>query len=787
MATRFSGEDINRQVRAFLARAGALLRRQYDAGFRRWLAIGVWIVFALASIVAIDLLAGTPRPDEIRSIANMPRATTVFDVADQPIFTIYQERRIEVPLSEISPHVVQAVIAIEDQRFYRHAGIDLWRIGGAMLANLRSGERAQGGSTITQQLARKSFLTDEKTIRRKLKEMFLAVRIERQFSKDEILEMYLNKIYFGDGYYGIEAAARGYFAKSAKTLGLDEAALLAGIIQAPSAYAPTEHPDRAIARRAVVLRQMVDAGFIGEAELPALQAAKLTLKNGFGNEQFGQYFKNHLTRVLIDQFGWEAVSKGGLRVYSTIDAKMQRAAEEALAEGLNAAEKQRGYRHLKKGDPRAMADGKAPEYLQGALVSLDPGTGEVRALVGGRDFEESQFNRATQAKRQAGSAFKPFVYAAAIDMGYTPATVLTGLDDPMLTPEGAWVPEDEHLESDAMTVRTALRTSSNRAAVQVLRAVGISRAVSYAERLGIEAPPVPSLVLGSGEVTPLAMTAAYGVFASGGTLNEPVFVRRVEDAEGNEIHRHVAAPQRAVSEQTAFLMAQMLSDVVNSGTGYRIRQVGFRPQAAGKTGTTNDYRDAWFVGFTPALVTGVWIGFDQPKSIISNGYAGELAAPIWGRYMREATGNKDTGWLKRPSGIVAVEVCRVTGARPTDGCRHVLTVDRDGETTERSMVGVEYFRRGTEPDELCPVHETPSFLDRMRTWVGAGPDRPAIPESSAIAVGALPPPPPPADDTAKTEPEKKRGFWSKFKSIFTGGDKDDKDEKKDPKGKGAGS
>ena len=782
MAIRFSGDDITRRARALAVRAGALLRQQYDAGYRRWLAIGVWIVFAVASIVAIDLLAGTPRPHEIRSLANMPRATTVYDVNDQPIFTIYQERRIEVPLSEVSPNVVQAVIAIEDQRFYRHSGIDVWRIGGALMANLRSGDRSQGGSTITQQLARKSFLTDDKTFRRKLKEMFLAVRIERQFSKDEILEMYLNKIYFGDGYYGIEAAARGYFAKPAKALTIEEAALLAGVIQAPSAYAPTEHPDRAMARRGVVLKQMAEAGFVKADDVPALQATKLALKNGFGNEQFGQYFKNHLTRVLIDEFGWDAVSKGGLRVYSTIDPAMQKAAEQALADGLAAAEKQRGYRHVKRGDPRATPDGQAPEYLQGALVSLDPGTGEVRALVGGRDFNESQFNRATQAKRQAGSAFKPFVYAAAIEMGYTPATLLTGLDDPMFTPEGAWVPEDEHLATDAMTVRTALRTSSNRAAVQVLRAVGIPRAVTYAERLGVDAPPVPSLVLGSGDVTLLAMTAAYGVFASAGMLHEPIFVRRIEDAEGHEIHRQSITPRRAVSEQTAFLMAQMLSDVVNSGTGYRIRQVGFRPQAAGKTGTTNDYRDAWFVGFTPTLVTGVWVGFDQPKPIVTNGYAGELVAPIWGRYMRAATGNKDSGWLKRPEGIVAVEVCRVTGARPTDGCRHVLTVNADGDMTERSMVGVEYFRRGTEPDEYCAAHENPSFFDRLRSIVGAGPDRPAIPESSAVAVGALPPAPsPPAAEAGKDEKDKKPGFWSRFKGIFTG-----KDDKKPATSKGRG-
>jgi penicillin-binding protein 1A len=780
MAGQWTRETVVAQARAWTRYSGRLLRRQYDAGPRRWAEIGVWVFFVAISVVAIDLLAGTPRPEEIRGLAQMPRATTVFDVNEQPVFTIYKERRIEVSLGDVSPHLVQAVLAIEDQRFYQHHGIDLWRVGGALVANLRNGDKSQGGSTITQQLARKSFLTDEKTIRRKLKEMFLAVRIERQFTKDQILELYLNKVYFGDGFYGIEAASRGYFGKSANALTVDEAALLAGLIQAPSAYAPTAHLERAVARRDVVLGQMHEAGFLSADAAAAFAATKVRLEDGFERERSGQYFKNHITRLLIDRFGWDAVSQGGLRVFATIDPKMQEAAEQTLAKGLGDAEKLKAFKHPRRGDPRTIQEGRAPDYLQGALVAMDPSTGEVRAMTGGRSFEESQFDRATQARRQAGSAFKPFVYAAAIDMGYTPATLLTGLDDPVLTPEGEWVPEDEHLATDVMTVRTALRTSSNRAAVQVLRAVGIPRAVSYADRLGIEAPAVPSLVLGAGDVSLLSMTAAYGVFANGGMLREPIFIRRVEDADGREIYHDESVPARAVSEQTAFLMAQMLSDVVNFGTGYRVRQVGFQQQAAGKTGTTNDYRDAWFVGFTPKLVTGVWVGFDQPKTIVAGGYAGELAAPIWGRFMRAAS-TKDAGWIKRPDGIVAVEICRLSGGLPSDGCSHVLTLAADGEPTERSYVGLEYFRRGTEPTEECPVHITPSFFDRLRGLVGAGPDRPQL-SGTAPALPAMHVPPdtvlPDANPKADDEPEEKKGFWSKFKSIFTGGGDKYKDRKK---------
>jgi penicillin-binding protein 1A len=500
-------------------------------------------------------------------------------------------------------------------------------------------------------------------------------------------------------------------------LTVDEAALLAGLIQAPSAYAPTEHLDRAIARRAVVLQQMAEAGHIDKATASALEAAPVRLKSGFPSEQTGQYFKNHITRLLVDRFGWDKVSREGLRVYATVDPKMQHAAEEELSAGLSRAERLPGYKHPRRGDPRAVRDGK-PDYLQGALVAIDPGTGEVRAMVGGRDFDESQFNRVIQAERQAGSAFKPFVYAAAMESGYTPATLITGLDDPMLAQEGAWVPEDAHVSGPSMTVRTALRTSSNRAAVQVLKAVGIQRAVSYAGRLGLEAPPVPSLVLGAGDVTLLSMTAAYGAFASGGWLRTPIFIRRVEDARGNVIFTQPVSAHQAITEQTAYQMAQMLADVVNSGTGYRARQSGFYAPAAGKTGTTNDYRDAWFVGFTPALVAGVWVGFDQPQTIMPGGYAGELAAPIWGGFMKDATSQKTSGWLKQPDGIVAVEICRMSGALPTEGCRRVLTEDRDGITTEKSFVGVEYFRRGTEPQEYCELHEPQSIGSRLRHFFG---------------------------------------------------------------------
>ena len=721
-------------------RLRALWPWHHPRGRRRWLLMGAWAAGLVFLVAAADIVVGTPRASEIRTLVHVPRATEVYDINGKMAFTIYTERRIEVPLSQVSPNVIHAVLAVEDQRFMDHAGFDPWRIAGAFVANIRHGETVQGGSTITQQLARKSFLTDDRTLRRKLKELLLAIRIERAFTKDQILEMYLNRVYFGDGYYGIEAAARGYFNKPAKDLSVEEAALLAGLIKAPSAYAPTSHLDRAVARRTIVLKQMVDAGYLDAPAEAAMEHAPVNLVDGFGHEHTGQYFKNQITRLLIERFGWDTVSQGGLRVYSTMDGRAQEAADTVLAKGLDAIEKSPGYRHPRRGDPRTVHPGQAPDYLQGALVSIDPASGEVRAMTGGRDFDESQFNRAMQAKRQPGSAFKPIVYAAALEAGYSPATLITDLDTPMMIPAGAWLPDD-HSTADSMTMRTGLRTSSNRAALQVLRAVGIPTAVSYAEKLGLQAPPVPSLVLGSGDVTVLSMASAYGVFADGGWLRTPVFIRKVEDRQGRILYQQKSEAQRAVSEETAFLMAQMLSDVITSGTGYRAREAGFKFPAAGKTGTTNDFHDAWFIGFTPDLVTSVWVGFDKPKTIAPGAYAASMAAPIWGRFMQAAAGDRNAGWIQTPNGIVAVQICKLSGALPTDACHHGVAVSDDGVATETDYVGTEFFRRGTEPTELCPIHGDPTTPRNPRSIIGSGTTRPALLPASVIPAPAAVPAP----------------------------------------------
>jgi penicillin-binding protein 1A len=741
------------------------------------------VLFFTAGTIAwfsYEITGGLPNRDAIRRIGDMARSTTIFDAADTPVFTIFKEQRYEVPLKAVSPHLVKAVLAIEDQRFYEHSGVDGVRVVAALRRNLREGRRAEGGSTITQQLARQSFLSRDKTYRRKITEVILASYLESSYTKDDILELYLNKVYFGDGLYGVEAAARGYFGKPAAALDVAESALLAGLIQSPSGYAPTVNLEKAIARRDVVLEAMASSGAIDRSRAERAKRARVRLVDGLEkDEPYGSYFKEQVRLELVDRFGWDRVYRGGLRVYTTLDSDLQQAAETHVENGLRRIEKRRAFRHAPRTGGRVESLEATP-YLQGALVAIDPSTGYVRALVGGRDFQESRFNRAVQARRQAGSAFKPFVFAAALEKGYSPGTVLTGLNNPVWTVEGDWVPEDGHSTASSMTLRTALKTSSNRAAVQLLTSVGIPSAVAYARKLQVGTPPsVPSLALGAGDVTLLSLTSAYGAFAAGGVIHPPVFLRRVEDSDGNVLYDDEKKAQRAVSEATAFLMASMLADVIDHGTGYRARQAGFTLPAAGKTGTTNDYVDAWFVGFTPSVVTGVWVGFDQPRPIVDNGYAGELAVPIWTDVMKAATKGHDPAWIARPGDVVPVNICRVSGKRPGAGCGSVQSVSRDGFLETRSAVYSELFVKGTEPSTRCTLHAAPSPFEGFTVPVAQAelplpevgdilapqaapripnPRAPPSPQPSAGVEARAPA----AAPKAEADTPRKRGFWSRL-------------------------
>ena len=654
------------------------------------------ILVVLTGWFLYQVFSGLPGKDQLRELGDTAEGTIVFDVHGRPVFSIPTQYRIEVELARMSPHLRNAVLAVEDTRFYEHDGIDGIRVVGAVLTDIKERRAAEGASTITQQLARVSFLSRDKTLRRKAREAILAQQIEKLYTKDEILEIYLNKVYFGDGLYGAEAAARGFFGKTAADVTIAEAAMLAGVIKAPSASNPSSNLERATQRRNVVLKLMREHGFIDQAEHDAAVAETVALRDNLRREDpAGLHFKEIVRRQLLERFGKDAIYQGRLRVYTTIDPDMQKAAEAAVVSSLQDIESRLG----------AAMRRKANQPLQASLLALDPATGEVRAIVGGRDTDSVGLNRALQTKRQPGSAFKPFVYAAAIENGYSPATVIDRLNQPVDTYEGAWLPEDEHSTASSMTMRTALRTSSNRAAVRMLETVGIERTVSYAKSLGVgTVPNVPSLALGSGEMTLASMTAAYAAFANGGVVHEPTFITRVEDQDGSILFQADAPSRRAISETTAFLMSTMLADVVDAGTANRARAIGFRLPAAGKTGTTNDFVDAWFVGFTPKVVAGVWVGYDTPRTIVKNGFAGQLAVPMWAKFMKSATKDHQAAWFEPPRDVVAVEVCRLSGSLPAAGCRNAASVGPTGEISYKSMVYRDYFVRGTEPRHSCDIH-----------------------------------------------------------------------------------
>ncbi|MEP7308081.1 MAG: PBP1A family penicillin-binding protein [Acidobacteriota bacterium] len=651
----------------------------------------------------------------IKTIGRMDQATTVYDHHDRYAFSIARERRFEVPLTAISPAMIHAILAIEDRRFYSHPGFDLTRVAAAMVANLRQRRAAQGGSTITQQLARQTFLTPGKTIRRKLQEVLLARRIERAYPKSKILELYLNKVYFGDGLYGIEAAALGYLGKHASELSVAEAALLAGLVKSPSSDAPTVNLGRAVARRNLVLRALLDTGAIDQDTWRSSRATPVRLHDSLRSDQrHAQYFKEQVRRELLERFGAQAVIQDGLRVFSTVDMPIQAAAEAVLTDSLKTVENRRREwtRRQATAKPGTSSLDATEEPLQGALIALDPATGHIRAIVGGRDFTDSSFNRAIQARRQPGSAFKPIVYAAALEAGYTPATILEGLDDPSIEP-GAWVPDDEHSTASSMSVRTALRTSSNRAAVRVLHDVGIGRAVKLAEAMGLgKLPGVPSLALGSGEVTLRSLTAAYAAFANHGMLPRPSVIRRVEDRTGRVLYDASPSSTRTMSDGTAFLMSSVLADVINTGTAARVRGLGFGLPAAGKTGTTSDFKDAWFVGYTSKLVAGVWIGFDEPRTILPNGFAAEVAVPAWANFMKLATNGDKPEWMGRPSEVTSAKICRRSGKLATAGCEH------GEQSVDGPAVYTEYFARGTEPTTYCDLHGAAHLLAAVNPLSG---------------------------------------------------------------------
>ena len=646
-------------------------------------------------------------------------ATVLLDRNGEELADLSPVRHEVVSLESLPDYVADAFIAVEDRRFREHDGVDWRRVGGALLANVRAGGIAEGSSTITMQLSRNLFAdrlpASSRTMRRKLLEARVAKEIESEYSKDEILELYLNHIFFGGSAYGIEAGSQRYFGRSASRLTLQQAALLAAMPKAPSHYDPFENPDRARERRNLVLDLMADQGVISRDEAENAMDARLGIRRGGPRAverdiPNAPYFVDRVRRVLEAELG-DGLYQQPLIVHTTLDLDFQRRAHAELTRQLRIIE-QGGAGRFSGSRYRTSSTGDSlgTDYLQGAVVVMDADEGDVLALVGGRDYEDSQFDRATRARRQAGSTIKPFVYAVALEEGWSPTD--TVVDEPLdLELDGrAWSPrnfDDQFL--GRVSLREALVGSRNVPTVRLAQEVGPARVASLAHDAGIDEDfrRDPMIALGITPVTPIEMTAAFTALAAGGERVAPRFVTRVETADGDVLWEPDPERERVVDEGVAYLITDMLRDAVDAGTANSVRDAGFRGPAAGKTGTTNDAADAWYVGYTPSLVGTVWIGFDQRRPIASRASGGRAAAPVWGRLMRRAPVDEDSpdAW-ERPDNVIERALDPESGRPIEPGC----------EPRGRKL-RTELFLEDTDIDEVCPVGAAERLVDRLWTWI----------------------------------------------------------------------
>jgi penicillin-binding protein 1A len=634
----------------------------------------------------------------------------LFDVNGDALGMLATVNRRVVMLDSLPEYLPQAFLAVEDQRFYGHGGVDWRRFGGALVRNVRSGGVQEGGSTITMQLARNLFPEHlpyrERSIRRKAMEMRVARQIERSFSKDKILELYLNHIYLGQGAYGIDAAAQTYFGKPAAEVTLEEAALLGGLPQSPSRSNPVDGPEAALRRRNLVLEEMAKAGYVTREEADAARElpVRLAPRSARGEQTAAGYFVERVRRELEEEVG-PRLYTAGLRVYTTLDPAVQTAAEEEVARQAAAVENGGfgAYRHATLAAAKAREDGEAPAYLQGAAVVMESETGAVRALVGGRDFDESEYDRIFQARRQPGSAFKPFVYLTALNRSMPPSRTLE--DAPVrITLAGGrtWEPRNyTGTYAGTMTLREALTRSINTITVRLAQDVGMPAVIGTAQELGLtgDIPNTPATALGSAAVRPIEMAVAYAAFSNGGFRVNPHVIDRIEDRHGNVLYRAPRPRESAVDGASAFVLTSILRDVVDRGTGTPVRAAGFSGPAAGKTGTTNNSTDVWFVGYTPDLVGVVWFGLDQPATIVPGATGGRVAAPVWGRIMRRVYAQREmpAEWTP-PRGVVTETVDRATGLVVDETC------------PARGDAYTEYFVRVRPPRQYCPDPQYPVLV-----------------------------------------------------------------------------
>lgn len=637
--------------------------RRSRVTFYKFVLCSTCVLFLLGSLGMVGAVYyyGNDLPIRLDLASNYqpPVVSTVYDVQGRPIGEFYHQRRVVVALDRIPSHVIQAFLAAEDARFFKHKGVDGFAILRALLANLRKGEMREGGSTLTQQLVRGFFLTPERTLKRKIREVILAFRLERNHTKEEILYLYLNQVYFGHGNYGIEAATRDYFGKGVEDLNLVEAALLAGLPRSPSRNSPYRDFFAAMERQRYVLKRMYEERFITEATYQDALRTPIRLNPApLLNSQIAPHFVEYVRQTIGDRYGFDPLLQGGLQIYTSLDTSLQMAARKAVREGLDAV-RVRIKRKTGSGEP-------GRNEVEGALLAIDPRSGSIRALIGGYDFALSQYNRAMQARRQPGSAFKPIIYSAALEGGLSELSVIR--DGPLIfrmAPGKFWRPQNyQNRFFGPVTLRSALAHSLNSVAVRLVERVGLQKVIQHARKLGIESPLDEnlSLALGSSSISLIELVRAYSVFANGGQLVEPIFITKVTDREGKVLEENGPNLKQVLSPEIAYVVTDMLKNVVQSGTGRAAARLGRR--VAGKTGTTSEFRDGWFVGYTPDLIAGVWVGYDDQRSLGDKETGASTALPIWLAFMTEAIQGAGPHDFPVPDGIGWIEVNLRDGGYP---------------------------------------------------------------------------------------------------------------------------
>ncbi|MEA3209945.1 MAG: penicillin-binding protein [Chthoniobacter sp.] len=707
---------------------------------RVWFLVPVSMLLVLIGISAIWLTIEKRKWERRAAVLDydklqeMESASVIYDRRGAVLGRIFIQNRDKVGIENIARDLQLAIVAAEDNRFYNHSGVDYYGIVRAMVKNYQAGKTRQGASTLTQQLARNTFPdelpSNDRTYRRKLLEMFVAREIEKHYDKGRIVELYLNRVYFGSGLYGAEAAARAYFGKRAKDLTLSEAATLAGLLKSPNNLSPWKNRQACIDQRNFVLGRMAELGQISKEQYEQTVASDLIVKNRARVHQ-ESYAIDLVAQQVIAQFGRDSAISDGYRIYTTIDGELQRKAEKALAEQLDLVERHQGFEHQtyaqydqlfrahgrKQGT--AEADSLAPpEYLQGSVVVIDNATGGIITLVGGRDFQHSEFNRAVLARRPAGTAFKPLVYAAAFEKGLFPGSVVqdTVIDNRQVMIGGTtgilgeWGPETvENKYEGPISARTALVKSKNAATVRLGMATGLDRVTHLAKKAGINSPlrAFPATYLGSSEVTLMELTLANTIFPSGGSRPERTFViDRIESKEGKTVYRARPSRTPVLKDTTAYEVHNCLAEVLERGTADRtFTELGLkRFPLGGKTGTAYNFTDAWFVGYSSAVTCGVWAGFDKPQTIYRGAFSNQIALPVWANVIKSTFADYKPGEIAQPKGIIKCEICSASGKLATDKCFETVENKDTGEKVQRRTTYFEIATEAQAPKDGCDVH-----------------------------------------------------------------------------------